>query len=1071
MSVTRFVLVFLFAARCLFAQISTSTIRGNVSDPTGAAVPSAAISLIDVNTNQTWSVTSNGSGDFEIPELLHDTYRLTATAPGFKTFVADNIILAVEETRRVDVHFELGTASTKVTVNASAAVIATDSAKITGDFTRQTIDDAPLIGDARNQTLLLTTLPQIQQSSNSIYAVEMAGQSGNQLQEQMDGFATGDGAVNQMAGIDITQEVNAVTVNNTAEFARVGAYNATTKSGSNVWHGQAYWWVENSALNAKDVFAAFKPKSKVDTLHADISGPIFKNKTFFYASWWGQRWPGGSSNLTTTPTALMQTGDFSQLLGLATPKVIYDPTTGLPFSGNKIPLARQSAVTLATQSGFVPLPNIGAPGQLAANYFFAWPWPGDLRSGNLEDGRIDHQFSDKNRFFGKYAFYGPAGVNYALAGSYPNLGWTRYRAGRDLVIEDTEIFTPTLVNTARFGLYWNTYDDGVQVSSLVPKTGAAVVAQIGLQGVNPNNYKAEGFPDMAIAGYPTLSSPPGGGGNGQDYKNFGYADSLTWSKGRHVVKFGGELRKFSQYSHYVPDSTYGNFNFDGTLTALPTVANSGYGYADFLLGLPHTTAFNPNPLLGQTQLDSELGLFVQDSFKVNSKLTLDLGLRWDKFGSASYDTDKIYRWDIATDDIIVPSSQLSNVSPLYPSNITVASGQVQDHPSRKNFAPRIGFAYRLNDKTVFRGGFGIFTEALGEFAFAQTGGPYAVFPTYFNTVTGGVPLFSMPNPFPPAGTAGHISAQSASGYPLNADNGRIYQYSATIERQVKDIGFRLSYLGSQGRGLNYGISVDKPQPSLIPFNAANNPYPNFVSASYERNNGETKYNALTFEAKRKVGQVTFDAFWTYASNLSNENDLENPYAPLGFSNDPYTSRHRVVINAVWNIPVGNGRQYLSNMHGVGNQVLGGWQLYLITYLETGQWFSPSYSGSDPSNTNVFGGLPNRICNGNLSSGSRSTSHWFDTSCFTTPLPGTFGNAAPNSLESPGLNSEDLTIQKTFFATERLHVTFAGSFENLFNHPNFWIPASNVSVPTAGVITSDRSYIGPRTVMLRLRVQF
>jgi hypothetical protein len=743
--------------------------------------------------------------------------------------------------------------------------------------------------------------------------------------------------------------------------------------------------------------------------------------------------------------------------------VIKNPLTGLPFQGNIIPPGSLNAVSMAALNAYVPPPNQGSANTLANNYFFLWPWPTDLRSGNLEDGRIDHQFSDKNRFFGKYAFYGPGGINYALAGSYPALGWTRLRAGRDLVLEDTELFSTTLVNTLRFGLYWNTFDDGSKVSSLTPITGAAVVKAIGLQGVNPNNYNVQGFPDMSMAGYPTLNIPSEGGGNGQDYKNFGYADSLTWSKGRHVVKFGGEIRKFSQYSHYVPDTTYGNFGFDGSL--------SGYGYADFLLGLPHTSAIQPNPLLGLRQLDSETGLYVQDSFKATTRMTLDLGLRWDKFGAATYNNGLIYNWDPTTGDVIVPSGAVSSVSPLYPSNITVVAGPTQQRPKRDNFVPRIGVAYRLNDKTVIRGGFGIFTEALGEFVFAQSNGPFSLYPTYYNTVTNGTPLFSFPDPFPSAGVVGTVSAQSVSGYPLDVDNGRIYQYNLTVERQVKDIGFRLSYLGSQGRGLNYTISVDKPQPSLTPFSPSLNPWPQFVGASYDRHNGETKYNAMTLEAKRKVGQVTFDAFWTWASNLSNENDLENPYAPLSFSNDAYTTRHRVVINAVWNLPVGKGRQFLSNVHGAEDQVLGGWQLYFITYLETGVWFSPTYSGSDPSNTNTFGGLPDRICNGNLPSSQRSSTHWFDPGCFTTPAPGTFGNAAPNSLEGPGLNAQDLTIQKTFHATERLRVTFAGSLENMFNHPNLWLPSADVSTPTAAVINSDRSYIGPRTVMLRLRVQF
>jgi hypothetical protein len=320
--------------------------------------------------------------------------------------------------------------------------------------------------------------------------------------------------------------------------------------------------------------------------------------------------------------------------------------------------------------------------------------------------------------------------------------------------------------------------------------------------------------------------------------------------------------------------------------------------------------------------------------------------------------------------------------------------------------------------------------------------------------------------------AGSIPSQSVSGFPSDTNNGRIHQFNLTLERQVKDIGLRLSYVGSRSRGLNYNIQIDKPQPSLIPFTQARRPYPQFVGATYARNNGAANYNALTLEGQRKVGQVTFDAHWTWASNYNNMLNVENPYAPLFWSRDQFTTRHRMVLNAVWSLPFGRGKRFLTKASAVVDQVLGGWQLYWIGYLETGQYFSPSYSGTDTSNTNTSGGLPDRIGNGNLPSGQRTITHWFDTSAFVRPAPGTFGNSGADVLEGPGLQEHNLTLGKTFYITERFRFTFMGAAQNVLNHPNFDVPSANISAPgSAGVISTIRGFAPARQIMLRGRLDF
>ena len=338
-------------------------------------------------------------------------------------------------------------------------------------------------------------------------------------------------------------------------------------------------------------------------------------------------------------------------------------------------------------------------------------------------------------------------------------------------------------------------------------------------------------------------------------------------------------------------------------------------------------------------------------------------------------------------------------------------------------------------------------------------------------------------------------------------DGKIHQFNATVEHQVNDIGLRLSYVGSRTRGLNGFYEVDKPQPSTIPFTADRRPHPEFVSIELLRRDLAAHYDSLTLEGRRKVGQVAFDAFWTWANNLDNYEMLsggygteygpsygvfgdENPYAPLLWNHDHVTPHHRVVVNTTWDIPVGRGRRYLSQAPGIVDKVLGGWTANWIGFFQTGQWFTPFFSTTDPSNTNSFGGLPDRIANGNLPAGRRSVSHWLDSSAFKIPgCPdsdpacsnpaniGRFGNSGINVLEGPGLNSQNLSIRKRFRLTERLQFDLMALCGNLFNHPNFSSPSSTIDVPGAGIITGqhDRYFSGeksgPRVIEIRARLEF
>jgi hypothetical protein len=1035
----------LFAA----AQLSTSVIRGHVSDSSGAAVVGAQLKIVNTQTNVERNITTNEDGDYEAPDLQRGTYRVAVTRPGFKMFVADNIVVESSQIRRIDATLEIGSVATEVNVQANAAVIETDSAKIQGSFNKQRFEEAPWVGDGRNPQVVMATLPLVQMTSG-IYGIQVAGIANSQTQTAIDGVA-GDGGSLQTANVHVMEEVNVVVGNNSAEFSRPAEINMTTKGGTNQFHGKAAYWHQNNALAARDFFAAVKPSTLFHTWHGELSGPILKNRLFFFTSISGQSWPGSNFILRDVPTEAMRRGDFSALLARGT--VVRDPLTSQPFPGNQIPISRLNPVSARVLDKYMPAPNLGAPGQTSNNFGFTFPYPTDLFYYNALEERLDYRISSNNTIFGRAILSKP---QYVLAGNYPGMAWTRVRDSRNIMAEDTHIFSPTLINSFRFGWYQPIVTDGDVVDGFTPIAGDAVVSELGIQGVNPQGLSGMGFPTISITGFQPMRVNPAGNPLQNDILKT-FTDAVTWSKAAHIVKFGGELRLSSNLVNTIPENTYGNFSFTGQLT--------GYPVSDFFLGYPFSSQ-RLDPLTNRKQVDRELGLYVNDTWKLTSKLTLDLGLRWDRFGSPTYVDGKIYNWDPATGNVVVPPG--SQISPLYPVNtINVVNGDVRTQPTNKNFQPRIGVAWRPSGPNwVVRGGYGMFTEQIGRFARAQGTGPFQLAETFFNNSG---TLLPWPNPFPTG--AGAVASQSVSGYPLDTENGRIHQFNFTVERQVGDIGLRMSYQGMRTKGINYNRELNKPQPSLTPFAQARRPWPQVVGASFARNDGEQKFNALTLEAQRKVGFVSFDVHWTLASNYLNYQNLENPYAPLFWERDPNTVRQRFVINAVWQLPFGKGKRYMSNPHPIVNQLLGGWQLYWIAFMETGQFFGPTFSGVDPSNTNTTSGRPDRLANGNLPSDQRSIARWFDPTAFARPPAGRFGNSGTNILEGPGLHKHDVTLSKNFPITERLLFSFMVVAQNIANHPNFSNPASNINATNVGVVSSTKGYAPARQIMLRGRISF
>ncbi len=1056
------------AATLMFAQNDLATLRGVITDQSGATVAGALVNATNTATAAAREVTSNEQGEYEIPYLVQGTYRLTVTAGGFQTFVAQDVLIRARELRRLDAQLAIGSASSKVDVSVGAAVISTEGSQVSAGFNNTQFVNSALSQQTFFPQSYMTTLPSVQTQNGNVN-LRFAGQGPGQIAEAMDGIIN-DGANNLVQNMNDFEDLQVIPVNNSAEYSRVGQFTMVSRGGGNQFHGRAEYDLANSYFNARSFFTPTKTPFKEHRGLANVSGPIIKDKLFFYAAYNFDRVPASSYYTRNVPTDRMRGGDFSDYLRQSPAVVIKDPLTNVAFPGNMIPGSRINSVSQKIQDMFIPRANRQSGTSILNNYGFTQPYPTDLLKWDGVTTRIDYRASDKNQMFGRF-------INritpYVLAGSFEQLGeWTRVRNSSSLVFNDTYTFSPTLVNSFQWGWSRDYIIDGDTVDGVTPTRADVAIAAIGLQGVNPQGLKVMGFPTIQLAGLQTLSQSVGGvNGNRNDQQ---FSNTTSWAVSRHVFKFGGILRYFHDHPQGITADTFGNFNFTGSL--------SGNSYSDFLLGLP-VSATRANPITNRVSTAYELGFFFGDTYKVTQNLTLDLGLRWEYFPSARYQDGLQYRWDSTTGNVVVDSSALARVSALYPSSIKVVAGDPYPSAERTNFRPRLGLAYRLGDRMVLRGGYGQYTEALGNLYRLQGGGPFQVSETYFNTISGGQALLSFPNPFPGSTNLATVPSQSVVGYPTQTDQGIIHQFNATLERDLgHGFGARVSYIGSRSHGLNYQLELNKPRASTTAFTAARRPFPQFVSTQYWQNDGNAKYNAGQIEIQKRSGGLTLDAHYTLSSSMSDFGDLENPYNHHLWNRDAFNSRHRFVFNATYELPVGKGKKYLASAPRAVDAALGGWQLNWVTYLQSGQYFSPTFSGSDPSNTNTIGGAPDRIADGNLARDNRSPDHWFDPTAFAIPKAGTYGNSGVNILEGPGLRLNHLSLLKSFAITERVHMIFQANATNLFNTPHWDFPFANISVPsTAGHVyqlrdaasggLGGKEYSGPRQIAFRLRLEF
>jgi hypothetical protein len=1072
-----------------YSQTTYATITGTVTDSSGAIVPRAKITATNTQTNVQSTTSPNQEGNYTIPQLIEGTYVLKAEAAGFADFTVPNIQLVSRDLRRVDVSMTVGVTTESIQVSAGGStVIETDTSRIDDTKDVTTLNIMPL--NARWVWAYLEQIPGMVASGGSY---RMGGAPITQTNYAIDGTTMNDGQGNaigpQMNYMEYIQELRSNVANNSAEFATVGQVEAITKSGTNQLHGAAYDTFYTPGLRARDFFATSVSTSRYHILGGSIGGPVVipklyhgKNRTFFFGSF--ER-SAGNVNVTplnpTVPTQAFRNGDFSSLLpGTA----IYDPTTNQPFPNNQIPARRINPVSQKIQDEFYPLPNFGDPTVFQTSNFrqlITQPWTAPW----LLTTRVDQYFSQKDFVYGRFMMTGVPVKWYD--DNLPTIGAdSEYRRTASATVSYTHTFRPNITNEARWGMDYN------NLPSAGPVNGQQQVGLLGLTGLAPNLPNVPGMLNVYWDGVGLQPLEQWNGANpGYRNHNEEFQDFLTIFHGRHTIKAGLDFVRVEGDNNTIPADLFGTETFSNRFTS-GGIAGQGFPYADFLLGIPTTSSRSYPALLLQDNRWQYAG-FVTDEFKVNPRLTLTVGLRYQLHTPWSDNSGRISVFDVNTGTIVVPDSSIGQVSPLFPTSyvkvVSASSAGLPNtliHADTHNFAPRVGLAWRpFGEHTVLRAGFGIYYDPVPP-NLSTAGSPFQLHePAYTNPEND--PQVILPQVFPTnPGAEGLSQVSLPNAVDPNLKTPRTYQYNATIERQQWDTGFRISYIGTAVRQVNYFYNYNSPVPNDLPYIDKPRAFMQYPDIMYETSGGGGQYNALSAEVKRPLAKGLFFQFsWTWARDIYDVTEggtITDPYnRSLDRGVAPDIPTHRIVMNMYYELPFGRGKPIAGNVSRLTNLVVGGWVFSTTWGFQTGQFLTPLWSGPDPTGTVYTSSStpayvtirPDQI--GNPNAGPQTISQWFNPGAFAAPQLGQYGNASQGAIKGPPVNTWNAGIQKQLFFREKAHLTLEFTSRNVFNHPNWSNPNTNISnVGSVGVITyaggvAFNSY--EREERLGLRLEF
>ena len=1080
------------------AQQTTGTLLGTISDSTGASMAGVTIRVTNLATNIQRDVQTDASGSYRIPSLPAGNYRLRVSKEGFQLQQIESLALQVEQAARFDFALKIGNITETVDVVASATLLQTENASVGTVIDASKIVDLPLNG--RNFIQLAQLVPGVQAGTpgsitvrrgrgsvgqtDSAYGSTAASANGSRDTANrfyLDGIEMMDYDAMTYAfspSIDSLAEFKVQTSTYSGEFggAPGGQINMITKGGSNLLHGTLWEFNRNDQLTQSYDAIAGKsvtsPRLNRNQFGANVSGPVLlpklyngKNKTFFFFNWEsGYAAQGSNPQFLIVPTEAQRGGDFRGLRDSRGAALTLRDPLGVGIIGNVIPKTLLSPQTQAFLN-FEPLPNTSNG---AFNYLTKAA-SAVSRQKNFTT-RIDHNISNKDSISGRYVYNDTYEAGTPVWGhdERNNLGQTQ-----GVALSWTRTVSPRIVNEMRGG--WHRFKEA-EVFGTTNDPAFDVVGKMGLPLVSrlPEEY---GPPTINVSGpdgvYNMYNLQRQIGPRVRSNSIAPFTDTLSWQKGAHFLKIGGELDRrgvtFGQAR-----APRGSFTFDGTYT--------GSAAADFILGYIRSDSINP------TRTNSDLfnywtGVFVNDDWKVTSRLNVTLGLRYDYFQRYKQKDDRFV--NVQQNGFVIANTVTTKTSPY---------GRQLIAPDSNNYGPRIGFAWRpsmIPGETVIRGGYGVyFTPQISNAIFAMAEGAQA---TAGATIIGnivGVPNVFFSNPFPAATTAAGLPFAVSNDQ--NMRDSYIQQWNFNIQRKLPGaVVVDAGYVGSKGTrlivtfgDLNRPIAVVDPRtPGLASLNARrpNQDFPRAVTG--DKSIGNSIYHSLQVKAERRFALgLTFLTAYTYSKAISGPSDIGGQVGGGNFIGSPqdynylqgersvsgFDLRHRFVNTVLYDIP------FARRMHGVAKLVLDGWQASTIMTFQGG-FPAPIGFGVDTTGTGI-GSRPDLVAgqNGNLPGSERTWKRWFNTAAFAQTPFGRFGTAPrTNAIRLPGITNVDFSLHKAVKFKETRAFELRAEVFNLFKNFNP-DPATvdlNIRSATFGMVGGGVQGITTRVIQLGAKFNF
>jgi hypothetical protein len=1149
---------------CLAAALPAQDVRGRISgrvlDPSGAPIPNVDVAALNTETSVRVTAKTNDAGAYDLLYLYPGNYTLTVSAQGFKTFERKDVSVRVGDRLTEDLTLEVGQITESISVTGQTSLLETATGSLGRVVDTRRIVDLPLPG---GNALSLSRLapgvvnlgvpnhPSLGPAVEVLSNLSVNGTRSGSLEFTVDGTPSMWGSNAAYAPpTEAVAEFKVQTATYDASVGRApgGNVNVVLRSGTNDFHSIFHWFHNNNKLQSLDLFqrqnlynpatgpvtdAKIKQVNPLNILNRfgfTFSGPVYvpklyngKNRSFFLYAFEGLTRPGveRGNSFYTVPDAAQRNGDFSRLLGVGAIYQIYDPATiaaapngrfsRQPLPGNIVPASRIAAVA-KNLFPFWPVPNTTGTADGRNNFTLL---PRSLNEFYSHTAKVDHNFSDKHRAFGRYNQTYNLFSSGQVLGTIAN-GQDRFRRNYGVVFDDIYVISPSLLNDFRIGFTrfeqsFFPLHSGYDLNSL---------------GFDPS--LSAGISPQAIA-FPTINMPAfqniGTGNNSRAFSNYTtITDDVSLNRGNHTLRTGAELRIYREHNYnfanMTPTITFGTAWTQGPLDNSPA-APIGQDLASFVLGVPTGGQINVNDSAAEQSL--ALSFYLQDDWRIRRNLTLNLGLRWDydspiteRFNRSVQDFDFSATSPIAARAMAnyalrpipeIPASQFRVLGGL---RFAGAGGLDRTlwMPDRNNLAPRIGLAYTPFKSTVFRAGYGVFFVPIGADRGSVNLSGYSIVNTLVASEDNGRSFIaSLANPFPrgwsqPLGAAGGLATDIGRGVSFffpQTRNGYMQRFSFGFQRQLPgESVFELTYVGNRGTGLGASrqynpvpntylstsptrdqntinfLTTQVPNPffplpgtNLAGQNVARQqllrPYPQFTSVSSTEPIGYSWYHSLQLTAERRMkGGLTMQFNWTWSKFME----------AMGFRNDAdlfleevisdLDRTHRYALSALYDLPFGRGRRFLANTNAVVRHIIGGWQASAVWQRNTG---SPIGFG------NVL--MIDDIRKARLTGGAQTLDRWFNTEIFNrVPAQQLAQNLLVHSTRFGGIRTAsidnwDISAVKNFQLAEKWRFQFRAEFLNALNHSNLAGPNTAPTNTLFGRVTATTGF--PRYIHFGLKL--